>query len=412
MRQKRVLYVSGAIGLGHAVRDLAIARALCALRSDVEVDWLAGGAARDAIEQAGERLLPEAEHFTAGNPLVESLASGFSLNLTSPAYLVKPSGWRTFARFLRDARANVRVFAEVMARRSYDLVVGDETYELTVALARAPALKTAPFALIIDFVGVDATTSNLLERFSAALLNRAWARLLAARGPCDRILFVGELEDVDDRPFGRHLPSRREAARRSVEFIGYICGFDPAELADRAGTRARLGYGNEPLVLCAVGGTGVGAPLLELCGACLPLLRGKVPDLRMILVCGPRIRPESLVVPPGAETRGYVERLPEHFAACDVAVVQAGGTTTLELTALRRPFVYFALEGHFEQERYIAARLRRLGAGAGLRFSETTAQALAQTILAQLGTTPGYPPVATDGARRAAAVLSQLLPGP
>jgi UDP:flavonoid glycosyltransferase YjiC (YdhE family) len=68
----------------------------------------------------------------------------------------------------------------------------------------------------------------------------------------------------------------------------------------------------------------------------------------MVIVCGPRIDPASVRAPAGVDVRGYVPRLYEHFAACDAAVVQGGGTTTLELTALRRPFIYLPLENHFE----------------------------------------------------------------
>lgn len=57
------------------------------------------------------------------------------------------------------------------------------------------------------------------------------------------------------------------------------------------------------------------------------------------------------------EVQSYVDRLYEHFAASDLAVVQAGGTTTPELTALRRPFLYFPLEEHFEQQVHVAGRL-------------------------------------------------------
>ena len=51
---------------------------------------------------------------------------------------------------------------------------------------------------------------------------------------------------------------------------------------------------------------------------------------------------------PFSEVRGYVPNLYQHFAACDLAVVQGWGTTTLELTALSRPFLYFPREQHFE----------------------------------------------------------------
>ena len=66
----------------------------------------------------------------------------------------------------------------------------------------------------------------------------------------------------------------------------------------------------------------------------------------MILVCGPRLSAESIEVPrdKDIEIRQYIPDLHEHFAACDLAIVQEGGTTTLELTALQRPFIYFPLD--------------------------------------------------------------------
>lgn len=89
----------------------------------------------------------------------------------------------------------------------------------------------------------------------------------------------------------------------------------------------------------------------------------------MVVVCGPRIDPTTIDAPPGVDVRGYVPRLYEHFAACDVAVVHGGGTSTLELTALRRPFVYFPLEGHAEQTLVVAKRLAREGAGRAANLS-------------------------------------------
>jgi len=67
-------------------------------------------------------------------------------------------------------------------------------------------------------------------------------------------------------------------------------------------------------------------------------------------ICGPCISPDSFSVPRGIEIKQYIPRLYEHFAASDLAIVLGGATSTLELTALQRPFLYFPLEGHFEQD--------------------------------------------------------------
>jgi UDP:flavonoid glycosyltransferase YjiC (YdhE family) len=83
-----------------------------------------------------------------------------------------------------------------------------------------------------------------------------------------------------------------------------------------------------------------------------------------------------------------VPRLYEHFAACDVAVVQGGSTSTLELTALRRPFLYFPLEGHAEQNLVVAKRLARHAAGGQRVYSQTTPASLADAIASELGRIP------------------------
>jgi UDP:flavonoid glycosyltransferase YjiC (YdhE family) len=99
----------------------------------------------------------------------------------------------------------------------------------------------------------------------------------------------------------------------------------------------------------------------------------------------------------------------EHFAACDLAIVQGGGSTTLELTALKRPFLYFPLEGHFEQRIHVAGRVARHGAGVELLYSETGPESLADMVVANLGRELNYPPIPTDGASKAADILTRLM---
>jgi UDP:flavonoid glycosyltransferase YjiC (YdhE family) len=325
----RVLFVSGSIGLGHAARDLAIAGELRRLLPSAQLEWLAGDPARRLIEQAGEALLAESSELSDETATAEQSAEGASLNIIR--YLLRARGaWKQ----------TVRTFEQVTASHPYDLVVGDETYEIAVALHRRPELKRAPFTLIYDFVGMDAMTRNPAERAMVYVWNRIWCGgPRGRRPPVDQVLFIGEPEDIPDRPFGYRLPNRREYASRHYQFVGYVLGFDPAAYSDRAKLRAKLGYSERPLIVCSVGGTSVGAELLERCAAAFPLIERHVPEARMVLVCGPRIDPASIRAPSGVEVLGYVHRLHEHLAACDLAIVQGGGTTTLELTALRRPFI-------------------------------------------------------------------------
>ena len=53
------------------------------------------------------------------------------------------------------------------------------------------------------------------------------------------------------------------------------------------------------------------------------------------------------------------EPLDRHLAACDLAVVQGGLTTTMELTAAGRPFLYVPIRHHFEQNLHVPHRLDR-----------------------------------------------------
>ena len=398
MTSMRVLFVSGSIGLGHARRDLAIARELRHLNPGVEIVWLAGEPARQVIAEAGEKLLPETAAYGDETVSAEDASEEFSLNLMS-------MGLRAQSAFKRT----VAMFEEVSTKYSYDLLLGDETYEIAWALGKRPELKRAPFAMIYDFVGMDAMSRNPLERLMTYWMNWGWSGGPHGKPPsADLVLFIGEHDDVADRPFGLLLPNRREYARRYYHFVGYAFDFDPANYADGTKVRAALGYDDRPLIVCSVGGTAVGADLLRLCAAAYPHIAERVGDIRMVLVCGPRIDPATIGVPSGVDVRGYVPRLYEHLAACDVAVVQGGGTTTLELTALRCPFVYFPLERHFEQNVVVAERLARHRAGERLLYSQTTPEMLAEAVVEQLGREARWPAIPTNGAQRAAELINEL----
>ncbi len=397
---KKILYVSGSIGLGHVTRDLAIAGQLRRRRPEVELSWLASHPASLLLKQAGEKLLPEADIYANVNVSAENAARGFGMNVLKYGLNVT----RQFAR-------NVKIFKEITGKEKFALVIGDETYELAIALALKRVSIEVPFVMIYDFLGFDSISRNPIEKLGAYISNRIWTwtdkRLFSDQK--NLALFAGETKDVPDKALGFLLPDRREHAEAHYKFTGHILPFEPEEYTDETRIKEKLGYGKEPLVICSIGGTSIGKDLLELCGRAYPIIEQKVPDLRMVLICGPRLSFDSVKVPDGVEVKGYVPALYEHFAASDLVIVQGGGTATLELTALRRPFLYFPLANHCEQQIHVAERLARHQAGIKMVYSQTTPDILAEKVIANLGKNVDYPPIPVQGAQKAAQLILDLL---
>jgi UDP:flavonoid glycosyltransferase YjiC (YdhE family) len=226
----------------------------------------------------------------------------------------------------------------------------------------------------------------------------------------DRAVFVGNPDDIVPDHFGPDLPRIRSWTEDHYSFSGYVTGFDPSEFVDREAIRAELGYrSDEKVCIATVGGSGVGEHLLRRVAASFEETKIRIPGLRMILVAGPRIDAGSLPRADGLEVRPYVHNLYRHLAVCDLAVVQGGLTTAMELTANRTPFLYFPLRHHFEQNFHVRHRLNRYGAGRCMDFDTATPEVIADAIREEIDRLVDYQTVETNGAKRAAELLSELL---
>src|SRR5207245_10875802 len=141
---------------------------------------------------------------------------------------------------------------------------------------------------------------------------------------------VGNPEDIVGDRLGPDLPLIRDWTEHNFDFTGYVSGFDPARFGERSALRAELGYGDDERVcIVTVGGSGVGGHLLRRVIAAFPGAKERVPDLRMMVVAGPRSDPDALPHAEGLEIRTYVHNLYRHLAACDLGVVQGGLTTAM-----------------------------------------------------------------------------------
>jgi hypothetical protein len=81
----------------------------------------------------------------------------------------------------------------------------------------------------------------------------------------------------------------------------------------------------------------------------------------------------------------------------------------MELVAGRRPFLYFPLENHFEQNRHVAHRLDRYGAGRRMTYATSDPDAIADAIATEIDRPVTWLPVTTDGAARAASLIAELV---
>ena len=401
VRRRRALFLSSPIGLGHAQRDVAIARELRRLHPDLEIDWLAQHPVTRVLEAGGERIHPASAELASESGHIESEAGEHDLHCFG--------AWRRMDEILI---ANFMVFRDLVREETYDLWIGDESWELDYYLHENPELKTAAYAWLTDFVGWLPMPDGgereiaLTADYNAEMIDHI-ARYPRIR---DRAIFVGNPADIVPNTFGPGLPSIRAWTEQHYRFSGHITGFDPDDFRDRTALRAELGYRpDEQVCIVSVGGSGVGGDLLRRVMAAYPEAKRRVPNLRLIVVAGPRIDPQGLPRIDGVDVRPYVHELYRHFAACDLAVVQGGLTTTMELTANRRPFLYFPLRHHFEQNFHVRHRLEQYDAGRPMDYDSATPEAIADAIASEIGTDPPYRFVERDGAGRAARMIAELL---
>lgn len=393
-RKPRALFVSSAIGLGHVQRDLAIAREMRLQRPDLEIDWFTVHPAATYLEREGERVHPICSRLANESRHFERQAGEHDLQ----AFFALRTMDEVMAR-------NFLVFCDLMREEHFDIVIGDEAWEIDYHYHENPELKRQPFVFLTDFVGcLPMEDGNEREAFLCADRNADDIEHVA-RYPWirDRAIFVGNEEDVPDLPFGPGLPQIRDWTRRNYTFSGYALPFDPRQLGDVEALRARHGYArDEKIVIASVGGTSVGAPLLRRIAEAYPLMKKQVPGLRMVLVAGPRIPRDALPQHEGLEVLPYVHNLFEHLACADLSLVQGGLSTCMELVAARRPFLSFPLERHFEQCIHVTQRMRNYCAECSVRFRELTTRELAERALETMHRPVAYKPVETDGAARAA----------
>lgn len=401
-RQRRALFICSPIGLGHVQRDLAIARELRKLQPDLAIDWFTVDPAARYLLQEGEHLHPITARLANESRHFESMAGEHDLQ----AFFAL----RTMDEIMSR---NFMTFVDLMEAEHYDIVIGDEAWDVDYYYHENPELKRQPYVFLTDFVGcLPMEEGNEREALLCADRNADDIEHVA-RYPYlrDAAIFVGNREDVTEQTFGPGLPGIRDWTDRNFCYCGYCLPFNPAALADTDALRARHGYRpDEKIAIASVGGTATGAHLLHRIADAFPRMKREMPELRLVLVTGPRLGTEGFKPQPGLELRPYVHNLYEHLACCDLALVQGGLSTTMELVATRRPFLSFPLQRHFEQCVHVRQRLANYAADHSVDYAAMLdPDLLAERALQAMHAPVRYRPVETDGAARAAKRIAQVL---
>jgi len=141
-RTKRALFISSPIGLGHALRDVAIADALRERVPGLEIHWLAQHPVTAVLEHRGETIHPASSELASEALHIDREAGEHDLH-----------AFEAIRRMDEILCANFMVFDDLVHEEAFDLWIADEAWEVDHFLHENPERKVAPLAWLTDFVG-------------------------------------------------------------------------------------------------------------------------------------------------------------------------------------------------------------------------------------------------------------------
>ena len=341
MMRAKVLFVTSSVGLGHVTRDYRLSREI---RSWADITWLTAGAAARYLEMRGERLHELSKEMTSIGDSLMHVIRGCRVRV----------GPLSAYRVYRDLRRNAKILREHLDVESFDLLVGDEPWELMIS-----GVIGYRSALITDFESFRA--SGLISRVVAERVN-SW------------------LESSFSR-FG---------ARFDVGLWG-----TPSPLFKRPGNLfthdGTYGEGREEnLVVINLGGTDAAVHVAD--GLATALEKAGY----QVSVIGSSSR---LVPDPTGE-----------IARARVLVTLAGYGSLVEAAAMRKRAVILRIDGHFEHEENARAFEGRKGYRI-LWCSQATPDSVLEAVKGVINETPDPPPV-RDAAKEIGEGLRSLVEKP
>ncbi len=286
-----VTFFSSPIGLGHAARDVAIAKQF----ENISTKFVTGGGAVDLLSKYG---------FSVKN---EYVPPNFSVQNGKLENSVKWI-WKYYQYYKKCKEVSSKIIKEINPK----LVVSDEDFaSLTVAQK-----KKIPTVLITDILETRFTKGlvSLIEK----KMNQSMKGIM---NKCDVVILPEEGDDKDNikrvGPIVRTTDYSRDDLRKKFSF-------------------------NKKTIVVTIGGTSAGEFLIEQTVKAV----SKVKDVELVIVSGPSLKKEY----EGIKNLGFVYNLHEMIFASDLVISLAGKSTIDESKAYGTPGIFIPIKDHFEQE--------------------------------------------------------------
>ena len=342
-----LLFFTSPIGLGHATRDIAIAKKL--IKLDVQINFVSGQAACSLISSQGYDVVD------AYHPKSFFIQCG---------QLRRPLIW--LLRYLTYYRECKGISEGIVNSRQCDIIVSDEDF----ASVQVASRLNKKHILISDITETHFTHGllSIVEK----KMNKSMRKIMSK---CDRVIIPDFGDDEGNviyvGPIVREVSSDREALRKKLDF-------------------------HKKTIVVSVGGTDAGQQLIDKSLEAFARLRKRL-DIDLVVVTGPMLTP-PIELSHNIRTNGFIDNLHEYIYAADVVISLAGRSTIDESIVYGTPGIFIPIKDHFEQE-WGAKRL-------GYRYQDIFRL---ETLIEQALNLNRNAFIENDGALKAAKIILDLM---
>ena len=315
----RILITSFGVGIGHASRDLALARQL--EKTGHEVIFASFG--------SGYNYLKMNKQETYTLPLMNFQADEGQINIRDT---VKESRDIPFI-FIKTMYKEAKIIREIKP----ELIIADSTYTSPIT---AKFLNIPCFIITNDltFGFSDSTESMSIKYFEKSI--RKFIKEIT-RG-CKKIL-------IPDIPGSVEIPIK---IKDKTEYIGPLLHKSPDEIDTKESLRKQHNLKEDDvIILLTVGGSEFGEVLIRnICDIADDINCDKI-----IIFTGLEIKTDEFNVESNEKIiiKEFAQYLVDWMQLSDLTIALAGHTTSMELVSIKKPNILIPLKNHIEQKRNI-----------------------------------------------------------